>query len=271
MGYNETMKMNYIKFGNGPRTMLILPGLSVRPVCSLADSIAAAYDVFSKDFTVYLFDRREDVPEDYSLEQMADDTVAKIRELDLKDIYLYGVSQGGMIAQIIALKYPELVKKLALASTCSYVEDGTVNKWAEASGKHDLEGLLKGFVTKVYGDAYYEQYKDAIYAAYGDLTKEEMDYFAILASAVNGFDICLDRFHAMGHHHGVKAALLASAVKIRRIESKGMIHLKPGNAEGHHNVSHRVGLGEQILDLFAGNDVPVGNACGLHFLLCALG
>ncbi len=189
MGYNETMKMNYIKFGNGPRTMLILPGLSVRPVCPLADSIAAAYDVFSKDFTVYLFDRREDVPEDYSLEQMADDTVAKIRELDLKDIYLYGVSQGGMIAQIIALKYPELVKKLALASTCSYVEDGTVNKWAEASGKHDLEGLLKGFVTKVYGDAYYEQYKDAIYAAYGDLTEEEMDYFAILASAVNGFDI----------------------------------------------------------------------------------
>ncbi|MBQ2657087.1 MAG: alpha/beta hydrolase [Erysipelotrichaceae bacterium] len=189
MGYNETMKMNYIKFGNGPRTMLILPGLSVRPVCPLADSIVVAYDVFSKDFTVYLFDRREDIPENYSLEQMADDTVTKIKELDLKDIYLYGVSQGGMIAQIITLKYPELVKKLALASTCSYVEDGTVNKWAEASGKHDLEGLLKSFVTKVYGDAYYEQYKDVIYAAYGDLTEEEMDYFAILASAVNGFDI----------------------------------------------------------------------------------
>ena len=189
MEYNETMKMNYMQFGNGLRTMLILPGLSVRPVCPLAESIAAAYDIFSGDFTVYLFDRREDVPQDYSLEQMADDTVEKIRELGLNDLYLYGVSQGGMIAQIIALKYPELIRKLALASTCSYIEEGTVNEWAEASGKHDLEGLLKGFVTGVYGDAYYEQYKEAIFAAYGDLSEEEMDYFAILASAVNDFDI----------------------------------------------------------------------------------
>ncbi|MBQ1288508.1 MAG: alpha/beta fold hydrolase [Erysipelotrichaceae bacterium] len=189
MGYNGTMKMNYIRFGNGPRTMLILPGLSVRPVCPLAESIAAAYGIFSKDFTVYLFDRREDVPEDYSLEQMAEDTVTKIRELGLKDIYLYGVSQGGMIAQIIALKHPELIRKLALASTCSFVEEGTVNEWAEASRKHDLDGLLKGFVSKVYGDAYYEQYRDAVYAAYGDLSEDEMDHFAVLASAVNGFDI----------------------------------------------------------------------------------
>ena len=169
--------------------MVILPGLSVRPVCPLADSIAAAYDVFSKDFTVYLFDRREDLPEGYSMEEMAEDTALKIRELGLKDLYLYGVSQGGMIAQIMALKYPELIQKLALASTCSYVEEGTVNKWADAAARHDLEALLKGFVTKVYGDAYYQQYKDAVFAAYGDLTEEEMDHFAILASAVNGFDI----------------------------------------------------------------------------------
>lgn len=181
--------MNYIKFGEGDRTMVILPGLSVRPVCPLADSIAAAYAVFSKDFTVYLFDRREDIPEVYSLEQMADDTVTKIRELGLKDLYLYGVSQGGMIAQIITVKNPELVRKLALASTCSYLEEGTVNKWAEAAERHDLESLLKGFVTKVYGEAYYEQYRDAVFAAYGDLTEKEMDHFAILASAVNGFDL----------------------------------------------------------------------------------
>ena len=189
MGYNKAMKMNYIQFGNGPRTMLILPGLSIRQVCPLADGISAAYGIFCKDFTVYLFDRREDVPDAYSLEQMANDTVEKIRELGLKDIYLYGVSQGGMIAQIIALKYPELIRKLALASTCSYIEEGTVNEWAEASGKHDLEGLLKGFVTKVYGEAYYEQYKDAVFAAYGDLSEEEMDKFAVLASATNSFDI----------------------------------------------------------------------------------
>ena len=181
--------MNYIQFGKGCRTMVILPGLSLKPVCPLADSIAAAYEIFQKDFTVYLFDRREDIPEHYSLEQMADDTAERIKEIGLKDICLYGVSQGGMIAQILTLKYPELVKKLALASTCSCVEEEAGNGWIEAARNHDLDGLLKEFASDVYGREYYEQYKDMIHGAYGDLSEKEMDRFAVMASAVQGFDI----------------------------------------------------------------------------------
>ena len=45
------------------------------------------------------------------------------------------------------------------------------------------------------------------------------------------------------------------------------MNLEPGDTEGHHHVSHRVGLGEQVGDLLAGTDVPVWYAGGLHLLL----
>ena len=50
-----------------------------------------------------------------------------------------------------------------------------------------------------------------------------------------------------------------------------MMYLEPCDTESHHNIGHGVGLGEQILDLFAGTDVPFRHACGLHFLLRAFG
>ena len=46
-----------------------------------------------------------------------------------------------------------------------------------------------------------------------------------------------------------------------------MVHLEPGDAEGHHDIGHGVGLGEQVLDLLAGADIPVRYAGGHHFLL----
>ena len=75
----------------------------------------------------------------------------------------------------------------------------------------------------------------------------------------------------MAHHALVEAALLAAAVEIGRVERKRLVHLEPRDAEGHHDIRRRVGLREKILDLLAGADVPFRHACGLHFLLRAVG
>ena len=84
---------------------------------------------------------------------------------------------------------------------------------------------------------------------------------------VDGLDIGQHLLDATHHEVGVKAALLASAVEVGRIEGQGMINLEPGDAESHHAVGHGVGLGEQILDLLAGANVPIRHAGGHHFLL----
>lgn len=50
----------------------------------------------------------------YSLYDMADDVVALIEQLGLHRPHLLGASMGGMIAQIVAAKYPEKIGKLGI-------------------------------------------------------------------------------------------------------------------------------------------------------------
>jgi pimeloyl-ACP methyl ester carboxylesterase len=52
-----------------------------------------------------------------TIEEMARDAVAFIRALGLDQVNLFGVSMGGMIAQVIAQQQPQLVRKMILAGT----------------------------------------------------------------------------------------------------------------------------------------------------------
>lgn len=131
-------KMQYIAFGSGEKPLVILPGLSVKSVMESADMVEQSYSIFSKEYRVYLFDRRLNLPEDYPVWDMAEDTAQAMKALDLNSVCLYGVSQGGMMAQIIALRHPELVEKLAVCST-SY---GISKEQAEVFKKY--ESILTG-------------------------------------------------------------------------------------------------------------------------------
>ncbi|MBJ9750776.1 alpha/beta fold hydrolase [Burkholderia cepacia] len=52
-----------------------------------------------------------------TIEQMADDAITFIKAKGFKQVDLFGFSMGGMIAQEIVLKEPDLVRKLILAGT----------------------------------------------------------------------------------------------------------------------------------------------------------
>lgn len=52
-----------------------------------------------------------------SIEQMADDAIAFIKAKGYRQVDLFGFSMGGMIAQEIVLKEPQLVRKMILAGT----------------------------------------------------------------------------------------------------------------------------------------------------------
>lgn len=84
--------MNYLKFGTGDKTLVMLPGLSVKSVMLMGDAIKNAFRAYDKDFTIYLIDRREDVPPVYTVADMARDTAEKMKELGLEDVCLFGAS-----------------------------------------------------------------------------------------------------------------------------------------------------------------------------------
>lgn len=78
--------------------------------------------VFKKHYRVITFDNRgvgrSDKPEGpYSTRVMADDTVGLMDHLGIKRAHFLGVSMGGMIAQEVAINYPDRVNKLVLVAT----------------------------------------------------------------------------------------------------------------------------------------------------------
>ena len=181
----------YIRFGNGKRELVIIPGLSIKSVIPLAELIERQYGIFSNDFTVYLFDRRKKLPKPYSVSDMADDTARVMKALGISDACVFGASQGGMIAMFLACRYPELVGRAAFGSSaCRLSVHGkkVTDEWISLAEKGETEELVFSFAKAVYPENVFEQQKDSFKAYAQSVTKEELGRFIILAEGMNGFD-----------------------------------------------------------------------------------
>ena len=58
-------EMEYIRFGSGNRILVMLPGLgdSLRSMKGTALPMALMYRLFAKEFTVYAFSRKTELPQ----------------------------------------------------------------------------------------------------------------------------------------------------------------------------------------------------------------
>ena len=185
------IEMKYAKFGTGAKDMVIIPGLNVNSVLDNAEAVEDYYARFKDDYTVYLIDRRINIPEGYTTRQIADDTVEVMKEIGIKDAYMHGASQGGTILQEIAINYPEMVKKAILASTISKPTEEAirmVDSWAKWGQEKNREALEEHFVKLGYSDEFFEKFKDMLAGTILTASDEKLDKFAILAEALKGFD-----------------------------------------------------------------------------------
>jgi pimeloyl-ACP methyl ester carboxylesterase len=97
---------------------------------------------FKKRYRVITLDNRgvgkSDKPQGrYTTKIMADDVIGLMDYLKIKKAHILGASMGGMIAQEIAINYPERVIKLILACTYAYHDK-------ESSGMtQDMEEAIK--------------------------------------------------------------------------------------------------------------------------------
>ena len=118
-------EMYYASFGNGERQLVVLPGLSdgLTTVKGKAPFLRAPYKRFLNDYTVSIFSRKNRMPEGYTIRQMAADQARAMQALGIGKAAVLGVSQGGMIAQYLAIDEPEMVEKLILAVTAPYANE----------------------------------------------------------------------------------------------------------------------------------------------------
>lgn len=189
---NDQFEMEYCSFGSGKRPFVIIPGISMKPVMLSAAGIILGFSDFATDWTVYVFDRKKNIQPGYSVWNMAEDTAVVMSSLGLSGCDIFGASQGGMIAQCIAINHPELVHALYLSSTMARPHpmcNSVMNTWIDLTRDGDIPALNRGINTRVYSPAFYDANRKAFAQIEEDGTPEEAARFRILAQACLDFDI----------------------------------------------------------------------------------
>lgn len=186
-------KMPYASFGHGSHAFILLPGLSdgLATVRGKALLLAKPYTAFFDQFTVYIFSRKDEMPDGYSTRDMAADQAEALRQLGIEKASVMGVSQGGMIAQYLAIDYPDLVARLVLAVTAPRVNEiieGCVSKWIDLAEEGNHKALMIDTADKGYSEAYLKKYRK-IYPIIGAIGKpKNYDRFLVNARAILNFN-----------------------------------------------------------------------------------
>lgn len=186
--------MYYASFGTGKKTLIVLPGLSdgLATVKGKAWLLVSPYKKYLNDHTVYLFSRKNIMPDGYSIKDMADDQVRVMHCLEIEKADICGVSQGGMIAQCIAIYHPEVVTRLILAVTApsaNAVVKRVVSDWIDTAARGDHVGLMKDTAEKMYSERFLEKNRRML-PVLARLTKpESYERFFINADAILHFDV----------------------------------------------------------------------------------
>ena len=152
-----TGTVDYIRFGSGERTLIMLPGVGdgLKTVKGMALPFALLYRSLAAEFTVYVFSRRRILSAEMTTRDMADDVSLAMDMLGLSWAAVVGVSQGGMIAQWLALDHPEKVEKLVLTVTLSRpnaVVREVVAGWLEMADHDDYKGIMVDTAERSYSE-----------------------------------------------------------------------------------------------------------------------
>ena len=150
--------MPYAIASDGVRIHYEVTGLPWRPPVLLVQGLGAEKNSWNlqraalalHNKTIALDNRgagRSDKPEGtYNLEQMADDAIAVLDAANIESAHVVGLSMGGAISQIIALKYPHRTRSLTLVATaCRNHEwrEELLQQWAVTAERDGMGALGK--------------------------------------------------------------------------------------------------------------------------------
>jgi 3-oxoadipate enol-lactonase len=155
----ETRRMtqlNIVKQGQGP--LLVL---SHALGCDLHmwDGVAA---ILEKDFTVLRYDQRchgkSACPTGpFTVDDLADDLAALIQQQNAGPAIVAGLSLGGMVAQSIAARHPQLVKAIVIANSGSFYDDAARGIWQariETVNKSGIAPIVDGALQRWFTPEY---------------------------------------------------------------------------------------------------------------------
>lgn len=184
--------VDYVTFGKGDKTLIIITGLSLQGLSDMSDlAIYSLFYRYAKEYTVYIFDRKDYIEEGISIENMADDLYHSLQELHIANASIIGISQGGMIAQLFAIKYPQKVNSLVLALTLSRnnaISRETIEGWIEMAENGEMAKLNKDSMCKTFSSPMLKKLYVINRLFLKSVSKEKRHRFVGLAKSILAFD-----------------------------------------------------------------------------------
>jgi 3-oxoadipate enol-lactonase len=114
-------------------------GLSLGMWDGLADELAATHPVLRYDHRGH--GGSAVPPGPYTLGELVDDAARLIHEWGRGPVAFVGLSMGGMVAQGLAVRYPELLRGLVLANTTSKYPQEAMPNWTQRIATVEAQGM----------------------------------------------------------------------------------------------------------------------------------
>lgn len=138
----------YARMGNKSKILVNIEALSFKnepPSGFMLKQFVKSAKAFTDDYTLYLIGRKQNLPENYLFDKMANDYAEMIRREFKGPIDVMGVSTGGQIAHYLAADHPDVIRKLIIISAAYRLSEKGVEIERKA-GEY--------FMQKKYGKAF---------------------------------------------------------------------------------------------------------------------
>jgi 3-oxoadipate enol-lactonase len=189
--------------GSGSETLVLLNGIMM----STADWYGFV-PAYTKDYRLLRVDFRNQgqsgyVDEGFDIDMHVEDLKALFDKLGLKKAHMLGVSYGGKVAMLFALKYQEMLQSLVLCNTTARVTKHlreVQDSWVQAAKQYDGEVFFRHIMPFIYSPKFREENDRWINSrekAFGKvLQRPWFDAFIKLTESSHAYDIA-DRIHAI--------------------------------------------------------------------------
>lgn len=131
MSEGPAARLNVVRQEAGADKPVVVLSHALGCELGMWDGVAAA---LAGRYTVLRYDHRghgqsETVPGPYGIDALADDAAALIRREVGRPVHFVGLSMGGMTAQAIAARHPDIVQSIVVANAADYYDTAARAMW----------------------------------------------------------------------------------------------------------------------------------------------
>lgn len=189
------------------------------PWLTLSHSLAANLGMWdaqlallNQNFTVLRYDIRghgetQGTEGPYTLEQLADDIHGLLLHLGVVRTHWVGLSLGGMIGQVLAIRHPEILDHVVIADSTGKAAPNAATLWGERAAVARSQGmgaLVQPTLSRWFTDPYREANPDVM-ACIGQ---------GIESTSVAGFAGCCAAISVINTHQGLQQLRIPGLVLV---------------------------------------------------------